>query len=98
VTELIRRFSFDRVRSSLKDEDVIVLQGYSNEAFMGCEEAEIVFDAGKTKEFIKADVVTKKLSPIFAAFRSGVTLRYMTFFYIRLNETLKQWPGIVEKV
>ena len=88
---MIRRFSFDRVRSSLKDEDVIVLQGYSNEAFMGCEEAEIVFDAGKTKEFIKADMVTKKLSPIFAAFRSGVTLRYMTFFYIRLNETLKQW-------
>ena len=94
---LIRRFSFDRVRDCLKDDSTIVLQGYSNEGFMDIKEAEVVFDSGKTKELIKAKIVTKKLSPIFATFRSGVTLRYMTYIYIHLNENLKMWLDYGER-
>lgn len=94
--ELVRRFSFDNIRDHLEDDSTIVLQGYTNEAFMDTDEAEIVFESGKTKEHIKAKVMTKKLSPIFAAFRSGTTLRYMTFFYINLNANLKQWLGYGE--
>ncbi len=49
---MVRRFSFDNIRDHLKDDSTIVLQGYTNEAFMDTDEAEIVFESGKTKEHI----------------------------------------------
>ncbi len=86
-----KKFYFERIRRSVTEENVIVIQGYSNEAYMDVSSAQAVFKNGKTTEVLNAEIMTKRLSPIFAIYRSGAVLRYMTFIYVRLNDNLIHW-------
>ena len=86
---MIRRFSFDKVRRSVQDKDVIVFQGYSNEKFTSVNEAEVCFQTGGKRHVVKAEVTTRRLSPVFAVVKAGAPLSYMTFISVKAENLLK---------
>ena len=88
---MIKRFSFDKVRRSVQDKNVIVFQGYANEAFTSANKAEVCFTAGGKKYKTEAEVSVRKLSPVFAVVRAGAPLSYMVFVYVKTDNKLGEY-------
>ena len=68
---MIKKFSFDKVREDVRNKDVLVIQGYTNEAFLHSNSIEVSFVSGSRREKVVADTVTEKLMPVFAVVRGG---------------------------
>ena len=94
---MIKRFSFDKVRRSVRDKDVIVFQGYANEAFTSADCAEVCFQAGGKKYKIEAEVMVRKLSPVFAVVRAGAPLSYMIFVCVKTDNKLGEYLSSVQE-
>lgn len=88
---MIKRFSFDKVRRSVQDKDVIVFQGYTNEGYASVNTAKVCFITGGTKNEIEAEVMIKKLSPVFAVARAGAPLSYMLFVTVKTDNILGEY-------
>ena len=91
---MIKKFSFDKVREDVRNKDVLVIQGYTNEAFLHSNSIEVSFVSGSRREKVVADTVTEKLLPVFAVVRGGRPLSYMMYVRVKLTDSIKAMLGM----
>lgn len=91
---MIKKFSFDKVREDVRNKDVLVIQGYTNEAFLHSNSIEVSFVSGSRHEKVVADTVTEKLLPVFAVVRGGRPLSYMMYVRVKLTDSIKAMLGM----
>ncbi len=91
---MIKKFSFDKVREDVRNKDVLVIQGYTNEAFLHSNSIEVSFVAGSRREKVMADTITEKLLPVFAVVRGGRPLSYMMYVRVKLTDSIKAMLGM----